>query len=615
MSEYILSADYGGEKAFQAGLFAYISSPGQAGMDEIVDSDPSSALYEREWYSNWTVTSADGSPCRLLKISANGEEIEHKKTATQPFLMQYGLVQFQVEITDAAGEQQTLWSKYCSALNSSDSSNIEQMIQRIMEIEDPVKSLLRWPSRSSEEDAKHLGTEDEKYSMLTGFVTRDSSKERGSSSVLQDIIEVYKKNAGYFRARPEYTIRKEPVPVPYHCVKKLSKDSMLWSIRTGNMQRLPADSRYGIPIEGKHYMPRETLTEKSVKDHHIYENQVVVGFLDTVGRELRDRDWMEQQSRESEGFDILRMVLYPNAQLGTERLSEIESIRRQYQNSLRLEERRIPRVLSLPKQTKRFQEIQSYHDIYQKIYAWFRGGNSVDWGEGAIFKGRLADKLYEYYCWQELLRLFANKGYHKSKASVCTGYNGKRPRPPFANIVYLRKGETKITLYFDPWIPTSGSKNGVWYGITLVRTVWEPGKDGYSPDFLIKVEKDHSVSYAVLDAKFRDMKNLFDHWKPDSMSAMEESLQKYYINLSDQERLYRPVKMLWLLQGRVTTTNGDSLSNQSMSIEKGDPRATLDYYPAAYFDSLTWGAVPLNPQVVGEWAIHFWSAFRAAFRI
>lgn len=613
MSEYILSADYGEGKVFQAGLFAYKASSEQASMDEIVESDPSSALYEREWYSNWTVTAADGSPCRLLKISANGEEIERKKTAAQPFLMQYGLVQFQVEITDAAGEQQTLWSKYCSALNSSDSSNIEQMIQRIIEIEEPVKSLLRWPSWPPEEDAKHSGTEDEKYSMLTGFVTSDSSGKRGAPSVLQDIVEVYRKHAGYFRARPEYTIRKELAPVPYHCVKKLSKDSMLWSIRTGNMQQLPGDSQYGIPSGGKRYMPRETLTEKSVKDHHIYENQVVIGFLDTVGRELRDRDWMEQRSQESEGFDILRMILYPDAQLGTEHLPEIESIRRQYQNSLRLEERKIPRVISLPKQTKRFQEIQPYHDIYQKIYAWFRGGNSINWGEGAIFKGRLADKIYEYYCWQELLRLFANKGYHKSKASVCTGYHGKRPRPPFSNIVYLQKGQVKITLYFDPWIPASGSKNGARYGITLVRTVWEPGKDGYSPDFLIKVEKDHAVSYAVLDAKFRDMKNLFEHWNPDSMSAMEESLQKYYINLSDRERLYRPIKLLWLLQGRVTTVNGDSLSNQP--IEKGDPKAVLEYYPDSYFNSLSWGAVPLNPQGAGEWAIHFWSTFRAAFQL
>lgn len=613
MSEYILTADYGGGEQFRAGLFTHMVTSGQAGMDEIVEPDPSSALYEREWYSNWTVTAENGRPCRLLKISANGEEIEHRKTAAQPFLMQYGLVQFQVEILDEAGEKQTLWSKYCSALNSSDSRNIEQMIRRITQIEEPVKSLLSWPSRPPEEERRYSGTEDGKYSMLTGFAAGAPSGKRGSPSVVQDIVEAYQKNAGYFRARPEYTIRKEPVPVPYHGVKKLSKESMLWSIRTGNMQQLPANSPYGIPVGDRRYMPRETLTEKSVKDHHIYENLVVIGFLDTVGRELRDRDWMEQQSRESEGFDILRMILYPDAQPGTERLPEIEHIRRQYQNSLRLEERRIPRVLSLPKQTKRFQKIQPYHDIYQKIYAWFRGGNSINWGEGAIFKGRLADKIYEYYCWQELLRLFADKGYRKAKASVCTGYNGKRPRPPFSNIVYLQKGQIKITLYFDPWIPVSGSGKGAQYGITLVRTVWEPGKDGYSPDFLIKVEKDHTVSYAVLDAKFRDMKNLFAHWDPDDMSVMEESLQKYYINLSDRERLCRPVKMLWLLQGRVATVNGDPRS--SRSIEKGDSEAVLEHYPHPYFDALSWGAVPLNPREAGEWAIHFWSAFQAAFQV
>ena len=90
---------------------------------------------------------------------------------------------------------------------------------------------------------------------------------------------------------------------------------------------------------------------------------------------------------------ILRMILYPNTQPTPESLSEIETIRRQYQHSLRLEERKIPRILGLPAQAKRFQELQPYHDIYQKIYAWFRGGNTLNWGDGAVFKGRLADKI------------------------------------------------------------------------------------------------------------------------------------------------------------------------------------------------------------------------------
>lgn len=128
---------------------------------------------------------------------------------------------------------------------------------------------------------------------------------------------------------------------------------------------------------------------------------------------------------------------------------------------------------------------------------------------------------------------------------------------------------------------------------------------------MIKVEKDGIVSYAVLDAKFRDMQNLFRYWDSEAMSAMEESLQKYYINLSDRERLYRPVRMLWLLQGRLDGEDGTTCQ----AVEKGDPQAKLEYYPDSYFDFLSWGAVPLNPENATEWAIHFWSVFETTFKL
>lgn len=616
MSEYILTARCGSGMLFRTELFEQVKTTEQADMYELIDSGTDSALYEREWYSGWAVSSESGAAgCCLRRLYANGTEITLNGVPAQPFLMLYGFVQFQAEVTDAAGVSHFWKSKYCSALNSTDSRNIEQMIQQIVQIDDSVKNMLRWPSRSPQNDFAYREQEDTKYSMLTGFTFDQSHGKNGVPSVVHDIIAVYQKNAGYFRAKPEYTIRKEPTPVPYHYVKKLSRNSMLWSVKTGNLHKLPADSAVGIPIGTDRYMPRETLTEYSVKDLHIYENQVVIGFLDTVSRELKNQYWMEQKGNNDQGFDILRMILYPDAQFPPESLAEIERIRMQYQHSLQLEERTIPHVLSLPVQTKRFQEIPPYHEIYQQIYTWFRSGNSLTWGEGALFKGRLADKIYEYYCWLELLRTFSSKGFYKSRASLHTEYHGQRSRPPFSNIVFLQREQTNITLYYDPWIPNSHSNQKDLYGISLVRTVWEPGQEGYSPDFLIKVEKENHVSYAILDAKFRDMKKLFErnYQENDRMSVMEKCLQKYYINLSDQEHLCRPIKMLWLLQGRVVGGNAEDELKNSRSIEKGDANAKLDYYPNSYFNSLVWGAVPLNPQSANKWASHFWSVFEREF--
>ena len=612
MPDYILTARYGTNKTFRTALYTHVKSPDQVDIETLVDPDERSELFEREWYSDWTVSCSDGGECTVRSIYVNDAEISLE--TSQPFLLQYGFVQFRVTV-EAHGSAVVLSSKYCSAMNSTDSGNIRQMIQRISDIKDPVLNLLRWPSRSPEEDFQQQAKNPEKYSMISGNIS--SGESRSSGSATREIVALYSKYAGFFRARPEFTVQKRTVPAPYHRVKLLSRDSMMWSVRTGNMHRIPSPSQSGgIMINGSSYLPAETLTETTVKDYQIYENQVIIGFLDTVVRQLSEEAWIRRKGCHGDidftGFDILRMILYPENVPQQDSLPQIQSIRRQYQQSLRIEERNIPRLLSPPVQTKRFQEIQPYHEIYQKIYEWFRKESSWNLGAGAIFKGHLADKLYEYYCWQELLQLFSQKGYGKEKASVRTNYSGNRPKPPFSNIVFLKNGQTHITLYYDPWIPICKNDAQPQHGISLVRTDLSSllkNSRGYSPDFLIKVEKDRRVCYAVLDAKFRDMKHLFAAGKPADapICAMEEALQKYYIKLSDRERLDRPIKMVWLLQGR-----SDSEGTNSQVIEKGDREATLAYYPESFFKNLSWGAISLNSQNSSEWAQHFWNVFRTA---
>lgn len=613
MPDYILTARYGMDKTFRTALYTHVESPDQADIETLVDPDERSELFERAWYSDWTVSCSGGNECTVRSICANDVDISLEKS--QPFLLQYGFVRFRVTVEEH-GSAVVLYSKYCSAMNSTDSGNIRQMIKRISDIKDPVLSLLRWPSRSPEEDFLQQVKDPEKYSMISGNILSSAAENTHSSgSAVREIVALYSKYAGYFRVRPEFTVQKRTVPAPYHRVKLLSRDSMMWSMRTGNMRKIPSQSS-GIMINGSCYLPVETLTETTVKDYQIYENQVIIGFLDTVVRQLNEEAWIRKKGcrggSDFTGFDILRMILYPEDAPQQDSLPQIQSIRRQYQKSLRIEERKIPRLLSPPVQTKRFQEIQPYHEIYQKIYEWFRKESSWNLGAGAIFKGHLADKLYEYYCWQELLQLFSQKGYGKEKASVRTNYSGNRPKPPFSNIVFLKNGQTHITLYYDPWIPICKNDAQPQHGISLVRTDLSSllkNSRGYSPDFLIKVEKDRRVCYAVLDAKFRDMKHLFAAGKPADapICAMEEALQKYYIKLSDRERLDRPIKMVWLLQGR-----SDSEGTNSQVIEKGDREATLAYYPESFFKNLSWGAISLNSQNSSEWAQHFWNVFRTA---
>lgn len=605
MSDYRLTARYGQQETFQTDLYCEDEIHHLQEEDSAIDTAADSELFERDWYYDWEVLHKSGVGCRLISLSANRTAVDLSQISSQPFLMQYGFVRFEANIIDIDGKRRTLYSKYCSALNSSDNENIENMIRSIMAVKEPVLSMLRWPSGSVGENCGQW--KNESYSMLNGLSVQGDTPG-GSPSSLSNIIAAYQRNAAYFRVKPEYTIRKSNVPVPFHRVRILPRDSMIWSVRTGNMHPLPDRCSAGIRIGNTSYMPRETLTETAERDFHIYENLVIIGFLDTVSRQLKSTE----KSAELSGFHILQMILQPEVQDTSESLSIIDDIRKQYQHSLRLEERKIPKVLSLPKQTKRFQEIPPYHDIYQSIYEWFRGGTVFDWGAGAILKGRLADTIYEYFCWESLLKLFAKNGFEQYKRSVRTDYQGSRLKPPFSNIVFLSKGELRVTLYFNPWIPAAGQKP--MHGISLVRTDTVILSKGCSPDFLIKLEKNGHAVYAVLDAKFRDMDRLFARYKPvdSQICAMEESLRKYYINLSDDHHLNRPINMVWLLQGRCISTDLESGADYVRCVSKDNPDAALSCYPKEYFSNLSWGAISLNAQNAEKWSEQFWEIFSSA---
>jgi hypothetical protein len=115
----------------------------------------------------------------------------------------------------------------------------------------------------------------------------------------------------------------------------------------------------------------------------------------------------------------------------------------------------------------------------------------------------------------------------------------------------------------------------------------------WEPDFMVRVEKEGRVEYAILDAKFRSADALLRNngFEGETLSAMEECLYKYYLTVSDVERLECPVRMMWLLQGRAGKRGREASFEPT---EKQQIVDRLEYFPQSFFDDLSFGVLPMN---------------------
>lgn len=551
--------------------------------------EPGVKLHEKRTYTGWAITpwEPEWSSCTL---TANGVNLREEE---KPFLLQYGFVQFEVAITCKDGSLRTLRSKYCSAFQTEETENLKKMVQQIMDIEEPVWDLMRWPSPQPNEEPPKLEETQKRYSMLSGALQKGEGADN-SHLPLRRVLDTYKKHSGYFKVRPEHTIRRRLVATPFYRVKALSRESMLWSAQQGSLRKVESG---GIQVGEQRYLPMETLSEVAERDYNIYENRVILGFLDTVIRKIKEKENLSGR----EEFDILRTIFFPReAGWDTRGATEVEDLRRRYQRALKLEERKVPRVNNVPKQTKRFQEILPYRELYRCIYDWFRKGTSWSFDDNTVFRGNLADTLFEYFCWKQILQLFLEKGYRRCRDSKRTDYgDSNNTKPPFSNVVYMEKEGTEVTLYYEPRISTwKNSAVAQECGVSLIRTAMDRDREHHfrdnfwTPDFMIRVEKDGRVEYGILDAKFRSSEMLLrSNNFGGTLSAMEECLYKYYLTISDVERLEHPVRMMWLLQGRAGERGREASFEPT---EKQQIVDRLEYFPQSFFDNLSFGVLPMN---------------------
>ena len=471
---------------------------------------------------------------------------------TQLFLLRYDLVHFSINMSLEDGELRHYESDFyvCTSRSSVTAENVLSLITSLSSEDDSVN---RWIYRNGSRAALWEGGG---QGALETYL-----------QLLVSIYRCYEQNYPLFKNNVRHKIAKENFLQSYNKLRSINISGLQWLFRnSAHLTRISGET--AIQINGQYYLPYQIPIETSVKSLDIYENRLVLGFLLLVYRHGRDTEMRMEQSIEEEEA-LLSSLLELEAMEGSSFLAPIIMAKRMQLKGARAQLERLRELLpvlaaqytryreilpcregalfenGLPKKTKIFQEVRAYRQVFEQILAWYHFSDFALLREGVFSPLKKMDTIFEQYCLRRLLLMLNEAGFQVSGATHYVyqrlAGGGDADSADVANTYHLRRGETRVTLYYTPCISVDSFENG----ISLFKTTSKSGF--YTPDFMFKIESSTSrgASYIIMDAKYSTRTIIRENY-------LQKTIFKYACELSDAQNTWgTSIRMVWLLEGRI----------------------------------------------------------------
>lgn len=420
---------------------------------------------------------------------------------------------------------------------------------------------------------------------LPRLLRKSNDKFDNNITILKTILQVFNKNLPYYKVDAKYKTKVE-----YH-VDYLEKLNTIGRKNISYMVTHPEEFKpsygvTGVRINKMQMIPEKTLVSSCKYCYDTTENRIVVSFIHTLVIEIiKIRENLERLIKGSdslniEGVDEIKYNYILSSRIIQKYLSiafrkyldEYEVLYKQFLNIYAQYKDVLPSTISIlrsvPKPTPIFLEIYHYRNVYEMINYWFGVGN-VDIPERKILlQFSNADKIYEYYCLLNLYDILVSLGFEEEITKRCAyKYDSAFNNTKEENTYYFFKDNIEIVLYYQPVVYSNYSNTN--NETSLFRT------DGsfYTPDFIIKKKRNNSVSYAILDAKWRNRNTLT---KKGVEGNLRDLVYKYIYSVVDRETL-RGVDFFWLLQGKDDTGTRPAFYHRKGKISKMQGRDFRNY--------------------------------------
>ncbi|GEM_PF-953564 len=428
----------------------------------------------------------------------------------------------------------------------------------------PIHNALREMSAYVNKQLRTLGQGLEKD---TSFISYDwSEKDSGTQrllnrlQIIERVLKIYEQQATYFRTNARFRlVLTEKVEHQTGKVNNFTEQTLRYIIEHPN-NLVPSSNGNGLRIQNRHYLPRRTLVRTSQKTFELRENQIVLGFLQTLEKGLTEELQLLKQREIPTIPHIKSATGYVNSVELL--LGEILERLNNYQQRISLCLKKVQRIFlqyremlpvdslvcqKMPPPSQIFLAIPAYRLIYDAMNHWFQLEKLSLAREDLLLESFERSQLYEYYCLLKQLELLQQGGLVLKKIErFCYTHPGKRfSQSSLPNTFYFEALDDlgQVTFFYEPVISTPrpgqpSSENG----ISLIRTSrmqWD--KDGnislldgadlcYTPDYVVRIEKvGKAPRWFIADAKYRDSSKVLLEEAPKIMF-------KYFMSMNPCDR-------------------------------------------------------------------------------
>ena len=435
-----------------------------------------------------------------------------------------GLVYFTVHITNTSDEEEVYYSSYLSVClrDGPQSENVKGMCAVI----------------ASQEDLLF----DKNTSLLASGISDGKEKSYSTIfdhylSVIDSAIKVYSYNASYFSSysRSKLVLRRT-----------VGNFEKLWNVREETLsyiaqhpeELVPTNEPSAISYGTSKFVPNKTLLFSHEFDKNLYENRVVLGFLDLAIKETQagikelDKKFLDLSSFSSgsKGYtnssflmlDQIRRILKKIQDNLLSRQEKLKRLRYQYAQFFPFAGEKLTNP---PKPTAIFRLVPQYRQVYDVMARWFSERFVFPLPEFFTYELSKCSLIYEQYLLIHLVRSIAEAGWIMTdrKTIDWSGMYEDQLVPDHRNKIFNHFLFTRdydfLELFYEPVISNTEIGNeelGLRRNSSM--TVSEEfsvisRKHGtliYTPDFVLKKTVDGRSSYLLLDAKFSRIEDVLE---------------------------------------------------------------------------------------------------------
>lgn len=412
--------------------------------------------------------------------------------------------------------------------------------------------------------------------------------------LLRRISAVYENNFRYFKANSRFVTAQEERVDDFQKLQYIT-DSTIRYISGHPEQLYQVQDQVGIRFGNKYYLPAKTLITSSTRSFDIYENRILLSFLDLLRMSLDQllsqvhgmTAKIPDEPFEVDDYVSSSSIMYEGAMRRLRKLEgELKELKSKYYSlsaiySSILKIKHVP-VTGIPRLTPIFRAVPQYHQIYDCIVAWFDSSQLNLKDDQFMLTFINVSALYEIYVLSKMLNSFSKSGYQaKEVEKVFYSFSGETfyKNTSCNNKFVFQKGNQTVTVYYQPVLSTDDRRSlnglGLYRNNTIpfstrdrIRTI--PG-NYYDPDYVLKYEFEDSseARYVVADAKYMRL----DDVKTKEFSQL---VYKYYFSLSPFN-IHDSITELLIFNG-VSDFKYDgvtNLINRSHSPRRGTPQAEI----------------------------------------